>query len=438
MTKNMKPQNFEEKIVWYSIISTYGLYLLGAQYILVSAIAWGLPLYLLKKLWDQTEDTPDEERVAIPVTVWVWLVGILALWVVMVIAQLDYSLGVEQIISSSNSFSKTAALLALIPLVGCLRIRPQLVYRAVCITCLQSLVFIAVISLMRVLHIPTISYVSPLHVLGHGGTDYYSVSIGAGSPDPLALAADNEFRLQLFTPWAPALGLVGNIYFFLARQEAHRTWRWIGIIGAIAMIWVSVSRAALLCLPGVMLITWFATAFTRPALQICSGILCFFSGIFASVLIDWLKDFQEKFNNARASSSRVRNHLREIEVYRWWKEARIWGHGVSQVPGPKTVEGMPIGSHDTWFTFLYINGIVGVIAVAVPMAWSLIDLLIKAQKSRTARVGLSILLVLLVFSFSEGLDLLAYTYWPGLLMMGIAFKEEVPTLVTTDKNHVMI
>ncbi len=425
----MKPQNFEERILWYSIIGTYGFYLLGALFIWVPLVAWCLAIYLCKKLWCQTEDTPVEERVTVPFVVLVWIVCMSVMSIDVVMGHLDFDLGVAQTVSSLLDFTKSWALFALLPLAGCLKVRPQLIYRAICITCLQSLIFIAVNYLMIFLHIPAISYLSPLHAIGHGGSGYYTVSIAGTSFDPLSPTAGNEIRMQLLAPWAPALGLVGNVYFFLARQEPNNKWRWLGMVGAVAMVWVSVSRAALLCLPSVILLTWISPIFTRPTMQIIGGGVSFLAGIFATVLIDLFKDFREQFNNARAGSSRIRKLLGEIELYRWQKEAPVWGHGIAESPGPKTVEHMPIGSHDTWFALLFIKGLVGFIALAVPFLWSFIDLIIKAQNSKTARVGLSILLVLLVFTFSEGLDLLIYIFWPGLVMVGIAFKEKASNSV---------
>ena len=55
---------------------------------------------------------------------------------------------------------------------------------------------------------------------------------------------------------------------------------------------------------------------------------------------------------------------------------------------------------------------------------SSVDLLIKAQTNDIAKLGLKIILILVVFSFSEHIDGSAYIYWPGLLILGIAFKDD--------------
>jgi hypothetical protein len=86
---------------------------------------------------------------------------------------------------------------------------------------------------------------------------------------------------------------------------------------------------------------------------------------------------------------------------------------------------MPIGSHHTWFGLLFIKGLVGFYSLVIPMVLSFVVLLIKSQRSQTARVGLGILFTLFLYTFGENLEILAYLYWPGLIVMGIAFKSSV-------------
>lgn len=416
----MTPLNLEEKVVFYYIIGTYGLYFVGAHYIFSPAMAWLLTLYLGNKLWNQAENTPSEEKITIPPVVWMWVISMLVMELALIVGHLDFNLGTKQIISSSINWARQWALIALFPLIGCLNIRPQLLYRATCILCLQSLIFIAIACLANMLHIQPNLYTSPLSYLGGNNENYYNVRLY--EIDLISGAT----RLSLFAPWPPALGLLGNIYFFLAYQESDRKWRLIGMIGAIAMVVVSVSRLAILCLPSVPFLTWFLVNFTRPGTQITVGIATFLAGILATPLINFLETFREQFRSVRASSSEVRETLGRIALYRWWNDAPIWGHGITETRGPAVSKLMPIGSHHTWFGILFRQGLVGSIAFAFPLLLSFIDLLLKTQKSKTAKVGLNILLVLFLFTFAETIGSLAYILWPGLVMMGIAFKEKMP------------
>ena len=419
----MKPQNFEEKIVWYYIIGTYGWYLLGLQYTLVPVIAWSLTIYLGKKLWNQPENTPTEEKITIPFAVWVWAVSMLIMEVALIVSHIDFDLGLGKIVSSSILFATQWALFVLFPLIGsCLNIRPQLFYRAACILCLQSLVFIAICYLAMALHLPASLYTSPFRFIARDSTNFYSVSLYDLEPT-FGGAEASRPRLELFTPWPPALGLVANIYFFLTYQESNKKWRLIGMVGAIAMILVSLSRLSMLCLPAVLLLVWIFTNFSKPITQITAGILSFFAGIFATAIVTFIETFRNKFDQARPASSKVRSTLGEIALDRWWQEAPLWGHGLNE-PGAKLVEGMPIGSHHTWFGLLFMKGLVGLIALVFPFLWTFLELLSKVKNS-VGRVSLSILLILFFFCFAENIDVLAYLYWPGLVMIGIAFKETV-------------
>jgi len=142
----------------------------------------------------------------------------------------------------------------------------------------------------------------------------------------------------------------------------------------------------------------------------------------APKLVQLFADFMEKFRAARAESSRVREILGRIAVDRWQGEAPLWGHGIVE-KGPHLVEYMPIGSHHTWFGLLFVKGAVGFLALAIPLAWSFIDLLLKAQTSKEAQVGLAVVMLMFLYTFGENLEILAYLFWPGLVMLGIAHKQ---------------
>jgi len=414
----MRPQNFEEKVVWYCITGTYALYLLGAQFIVIPIMAWVLLLYFAIKLWYQSDNTPVEERINIPYGVWIWIGSMLLIELALVMGHLDFNLGILRIVKTTiNFFLRTWALLALFPLIGCLNIRAKLISRAVCILGLQTLIAISICYLAYALHLPSKIYTSPLQKIGGLSDVFYTVRLYVSD-------SESSIRLYLFAPWAPALGLVGNIYFYLACYESNKKWKWIGIIASVAMVICSVSRAAIVCLLCMPLLTLFLVNSSKPSVQVATGLGSFFTGIFAPQLLHWLKDFSKYFRNQRADSSEVRDILGRIAIRRWWTEAPIWGIGLPESRGPELTAFMPIGTHHTWFGLLFNHGIVGFVALLVAMVCSLIELLIKAQKSLVAWVSLGILLVLLVFTFVDPIEGLAYIYWPGLVVMGIAFKAE--------------
>lgn len=44
------------------------------------------------------------------------------------------------------------------------------------------------------------------------------------------------------------------------------------------------------------------------------------------------------------------------------------------------------------------------------------------------------ILILFLYTFGENLEILSYLYWPGLVIMGMAFKGEIQTSIFLDKH----
>ncbi len=420
----IKPQNLPEKLIWYYIICTYPIYYLGGQFLLAPLLGYSLALYLFWQWWNQTALTPPEEKITVPFTVWLWIVGMLVIELALIVGHFDFDLGLAKTISSSiNRWLRSWALFPIFMLVGSLNIRPKLIYRAISILCMQSIFMVLIASILRM---PNVMYTSPLQVFGGG--EFYNVYIFGSFLDN-----GTEFRLYLFAPWAPALGLVATIYFFLAQQEENRKLSFLGMIGAILMIIGSASRLAIICLPLAWFLSWFLLNISRPLIQLLTGLVIFCGGFLAPTIINVMQATQEHFSQSRPGSSKVRNILGRIAIYRWQTEALVWGHGTVESRGPKVAGHMPIGTHHTWFSILYNHGLVGCLSLAIPLVWSVVELIFKAQNSQIATVALNIILVMIIFTLGENIDILTYIYWPGLVIMGIAFKENINPLVFDKK-----
>ena len=87
----------------------------------------------------------------------------------------------------------------------------------------------------------------------------------------------------------------------------------------------------------------------------------------------------------------MRAALASIAYHRWVTEAPVFGHGIVE-RGPHLVQYMPIGSHHTWHGLLFVKGAVGFLGLAIPLAWSIVELALKAQADRVARAGLGVML----------------------------------------------
>lgn len=415
-SKTLSPKNPEERVVWLSIVLTYGFYLIGALYIVAPVMGWCLLLLLAHRAWQSKPRDSTRANSRLPIAIWIWAIGMLVMLLVLLVGHLDFKLGPMQTIKSSIGWAKGWALLAVFLLLGQLNIRPELVYRAAMHVCLHTLLLLPLFIGAWLLGLPQTPYISPLQIVGGPGPEFFALSLyeidpGSGYP-----------RWRLFTPWAPALGFVANIYFVFALQETHTRWRRVGIVGSITMALLSGSRLALLAL----LTVWLSTAIIRrlrhPATPFVAASGATLVGLIAVPLIDLFDHLWQTFRSARIGSTRVRETLGRIAVERWSSEAPVWGHGVVE-RGPHLVEYMLFGSHHTWFGLLFVKGSVGMLALATPLIYSTLQLSWWSDRLPIARVGLAMLLLLFLYTFGENLEVLAYLIWPALLLAGIAHRD---------------
>lgn len=414
----IRPETIEERLIYWSIVGTWGLWIIGGLYVLAPVLGWILVGLGASRII-MRGDAAGVANKPFPIGVVVWMVGMAGMLVTLVVGHLSFNLGLAQLLKSSIGWAKGWALLAVFPLAGAmLQIRPRLIYRAGCILALQTLLITPLLVGASFLNIPGRLYVSPLFLIGGPGPEFFDVELYSydgttGNP-----------RWRFFAPWAPAAAFVANIYFIFAIAERDRKWKWCGIVAGIFMCVLSQSRLGLITGPAVLGLTFILSNLTRPYILALGSFVGTICGLMLGVIIETISQLLDDIAGARAGSTRVRKILANIAVERWRSDAPLFGHGVVE-RGPHIVEYMPIGSHHSWYGLLFVKGVFGFVALALPMAWSLLELTVRAQASRTARSALSVMLVLSFYSFGENLEILAYLFWPGLIVVGIAFRQQL-------------
>ena len=94
----IKPQNLPEALVWYYIIGTYLIYFLGAQYILSPLLGLFLSCYFLVKWWNQAEQIPEDEKLTVSASTWIWLIAVLVIEVTMIVSHANFNLGLKRFV----------------------------------------------------------------------------------------------------------------------------------------------------------------------------------------------------------------------------------------------------------------------------------------------------------------------------------------------------
>jgi hypothetical protein len=415
----MKPRNLPEQIVWYLAIGTYPLYFIGSLYIIVPLVGTILCLAALWQWRLQNEETPVLERVFISPSAWVWLIASLVIELAIIVAHFNFDLGLQQIIFSTvNNWYRRWAIIPMFIMAGHFYIRPKLMYRAGCIIAIEAAAVIIIGTILASIGVPEIQYTSPLAIFG-GGEDHYRVVLFQNAL---------QERIYSFTPWYTATGTLGNFFFFLAWEEKVAKWRNAGIVSALIMVLVSQSRAALLCIPFVLVVVWLTKNIFYPRVQLLSSLACFILGIFSFQIGKVISFAQEQFTNFRGRdslySSRVRNVLYRMTIKRWWNDAPIWGHGRVAEKGPAVIAMMPVGTHNTWLGGLYTFGLVGFFALAIAIIFSFFNLIIQGRKYNPAKVGLCLFISLFVSTFTDSVEYINYVNWSALLFIGIALRQE--------------
>lgn len=410
--------NPAEGMAAWTIRATWLFYAVGALYIVGPVIAWFLAGLAALSLYLGPAMRADLRAAGpVPPVVWAWIAGMLLMLIALWAGHLDWRLGAGLTIKSTIGWAKGWAMMALLPFAGAvLPIGRAPIIRAQCIVGLWTLCLLPLLVAAPYLGLPGQIFVSPLKVVGGPGPEYFTVYLYTLDP------ASWTPRWQFYAPWSPFAGLLGVVMVLFALEEQDRRWMAAGILAGIAMILLSKSRMSLVALvvcsigPRMMPLVLRAWAWGAASAVITS------MAAFGVPLLRLVEDAIAGFKNARADSTRVRETLQRIAEERWRSEAVWFGHGTVE-PGPHLVEYMPIGSHHTWFGLLFVKGVVGLAALLVPMLWQLGLALLDAARGARGRLPLGIMLVFVILSFGENIEIEVYMLWPALLILGIHARE---------------
>ena len=401
----------EESLIYWSIGLTYVFYALGALYVVAPVIGWML---LGLVCW---RFASADERFHMPCAgVYIWWLATIAILVALVMGHFDYGLSRSQLIKSIIGWAKGWAMFPVYVTVGaCLSIRLQILARAANLVSVQTLIFAPFLVAAAQIGIPPEIWVSPLSAVGGPGPEFFSFRLYGVSPD-------GSLRWAFFAPWAPGAGMAAVTLLALGLMDEDRRWVFFGTLGVLTMAVLVKSRLALLGLP-IAVGVGFTLCNARLAPLHFFGAACFLAiGLLWGPLVETALDAKQAFEEYRSNSTEVRATLQAIAGFRY-AEAPVWGHGI-QDSGTHIVAFMPIGSHHTWYGLLFVKGMVGVVAFAVPMLYTLVALTVYGQVRHAAVSGLMVLIGMWIYSFGENLEVLAYLFWIGLVAIGLGMRRE--------------
>ncbi|WP_421857941.1 hypothetical protein [Oricola sp.] len=414
----MQSRNPVESIVYWTLALTWAFYALGALYVVGPVLAWCLGGIAVLSLYLGPALRVDLRPAgAIPWIVWLWCAGMAVMLIALWAGHLDWGLGMGQTIKSSIGWAKGWAMIPLLMVAGAaLQIRREVLIRGQNVVGLVTLILLPMLLVAPSIGLPEKIFLSPLKVVGGPGPEYFTVYLYTIDP------GSGASRWQFYAPWSPFAGLLGVVMIAFALEDKSRRWMLAGVIAGLAMIFLSKSRMSLVALVVCTVTPRMMPLMLRGfAWQMAAGVAASMA-VLGTAVLQTVTDGIAAFKGARADSTRVRETLQRIAYERWQTESVWFGHGTVQ-PGPHLVEFMPIGSHHTWYGLLFVKGIVGFFALAVPMAVHFWLIAVDSVRHPRGRLPLALMLAMFILTFGENIEIEVYLLWPAFLLLGIHARE---------------
>jgi len=368
----------KNQLISQALTAVYPMYAVGALYVAYPVLAW----YLFARVFLARL---RRDTFALHPVVVLWLLSMTAMLIVLIVGHIDWEVGVTATVKSIVGWAKGWALIAIFIFAGCLLTERAALVKAACVVGKWTIYLAPVLIIASVLRLPDTLYVSPLKAIGGSTVEYFSVSLYEVDP------GFGISRFRFFAPWAPAIGLIGNILLLLSLQEQDRSRRTWGIVGAALMIVLSLSRLGWIVAVAVPVFLYAWSHSARAGLWLLGAISFVIFALVGSELIYALFNGWEELKSARSDSTIVRQYLADIALS------------------------------------LFVKGAAGALALALPLLATLAVLARHALHCAEARTAFGIMCVLAMYSFGENLEVLAYLYWPGLIYVGSVLQSRVTT-----------
>jgi uncharacterized membrane protein YciS (DUF1049 family) len=170
----------EEKLICWALLFTYPIYAIGGLYITGSVLGWLVLGIVVLRGFVEGENSFRQ----VPMSVWLWGLGMLVMLMSLWVGHADWSLGTTQTIKSTVGWAKGWALLGVFPLLGAVvNLKPERLIRAVCVIGKHTAIFGVITFILYVAGAPGQLFISPLQIFGGAGDNFFMVSLYGLNPE---------------------------------------------------------------------------------------------------------------------------------------------------------------------------------------------------------------------------------------------------------------
>ena len=303
----------------------------------------------------------------------------------------------------------TFALAAFLPLAGAM-VRPEIVFYASAILGIQALIY-SVVAGMAVSAGLDPSYNSPIPVTRLIDSSFHVVRL----IQPIGIAG-GERRLLAFTPFPTSAGAVACIFALLSLCHRRSWTKGIAMAGWLLLLLLTGARTGIIC-AALGIPFYFLLLLPRRYLFLGAGAALILATALTGPILRAADLGYGMLREQRSASSHDRANLRRLAMDGWrYGGNSVMGAGVS-VPGGPIVHNVGIGTHDFVGANLFIRGALGFGLTLLPVMVTLIFGFF-AGFTPAERIGTTIAVVLLAYTYSQELQTLYVHIWPIFLVVG--------------------
>lgn len=213
-------------------------------------------------------------------------------------------------------------------------------------------------------------------------------------------------RLALFYPWAVMTGYAGIAVVFISLHDGSRRWRTLGVVGGLAALAGSGSRAAIAAfVVGCIVFRWLRLRFVARAAVALAGMGVLVLAV-QLVGVQGLRDLSgalvSEADSVRQDSSESRKTSYE-DSWNAFLRSPVIGHGWDGRDVSDEVVAM--GTHSTIYGVLYTGGLLTFVPLFFALAFTSLAVVTTSGPDRRAhRSAVVVMLSLIVLLYSESLS----------------------------------
>jgi O-antigen ligase len=409
--------SLSERVIYWTIILTPVWWLLGIQPLFYPAAIVTLLIvnFRFEKLIQRS----------FPSFVWAWLVmSIVTLWTA-ALGINDMGFNLQTALAAVVTFMKSYFLIfACLALPYLSRVRAHIITRATAWMASGFLVTISIELTLLILKIGGDRFTPPLARLLPGDKGSLQVILANFSPFlgiPLP-------RTVLYTPDPPILGVCAVLCFAICVGETNKPLRNLALAGSIAALLLSASRSALLCFPlSIAIVGCFQSGLFRQLSLWLTTLTLLACSVLGITIPQLLEQPVQVFNEARNDSS-LERALVVRKTLEAWQESPWIGWGVIRGKTHLYEDTyIGLGSFSTYSAVLYLNGIVGFVALIVAMLLTLFAVFQRAlQGNNLCKWGFACLVTLYISCNATPLSWMAANLWFFFVWLGAVIFEARP------------